>query len=513
MSKQTPIYFGAIHLGSETVGLQIVEYTSLHDAKVIERASRQVALGEETFKTGKISFSTASELCELLKGYRRLMTEFGVRDYRVAATTAIREAENQQYIIDQIKIRTGFTVEVVDMPQEIFFKYAALFKRIEEGEAANGQEGILFVDISSGGLGITLYKNGIRYQQNIHLGILRIKEGFNKQQRESVFFTKALDEYIARTITPVQEELCQHKIKHLVLSGTETRLLLSMLGREKVGELSKVGLKEFKKLYKQLTELNLPQIMERFNLTEHKAEIVLPTIVFYNQILRLTDAEEIIIASDNFIDGMTILHISEKTKDDWLEVIQTQLVSLAKTIGEKYKYDADHAGFVSRASLQIFDKMAKVHGLNKRAQLLLEVAAILEDIGKFVNLRRHYFYSYRLILSSDIVGFSEQEKQIMANVAYYHSKGTPALEDANFALLTSEQQVIAAKLIAIIRLADALDSSHRQKIQSFQFMLKGNELIIKVSAAEDISIEEWNFADKVHFFESVFGIKPILKQQ
>jgi exopolyphosphatase/guanosine-5'-triphosphate,3'-diphosphate pyrophosphatase len=513
MSKQTPNYFGAIHLGSEAVGMQIVEYTTLHDAKVIERASRQVALGEETFKTGKISFTTASELCELLKGYRRVMTEFGVRDYRVAATTAIREAENQQYIIDQIKIRTGFAVEVVDMPQEIFFKYAALFKRIEEGAAANGQDGILFVDISSGGLGITLFNNGIRYQQNIHLGILRIKEGFNKKQRESAFFTTALDEYISRTITPVQEELGQQKIKHLVLSGIETRLLLNMLGREKIGELSKVGLKEFKRLYKQVTELNLPQIMERFSLTEHKAEIVLPTIVFYNQILRLTDVDEIIIASDNFIDGMTVLHIGEKTHDNWMEVVRAQLVSLANTIGEKYDYDAEHAGFVSRVALQIFDKMVKFHGLDKRAQLLLEVTAILQDIGKFISLRRHYFYSYRLILSSDIVGFSEEEKKIMANVAFYHSKGTPVLEDANFAMLTKEQQIIAAKLIAIIRLADALDSSHLQKIHFLQLTVKGNELIIKVSADEDISLEEWHFAEKVQFFESVFGIKPILKQQ
>jgi exopolyphosphatase/guanosine-5'-triphosphate,3'-diphosphate pyrophosphatase len=506
-----PELFAAIHLGSEQVSLQIVEYNKLSDLKIIERATRQVVLGEETFKTGKISFSTVAETCELLKGYRRTLTEYGVKDFRLMATTAVREAQNQQYIIDQIKVKTGFDVEVVDMPQEIFLKYIALYKTVSEHGLVNPRDGLLFVDISSGGLGITLYKDGsLKYQQNIHIGALRIKESFEKHQRDSAHFHAALSEYIFSTIDSVEQELGQQKIKYLVLSGIETRLLLRMLGREQKARLEYVSLDDFNKLYQQVKGLNLPQIMTAFDLTEARAEMVLPTIVLYRQILSLTTVEHIVIPNDQLLDGYILKHVAEKTKDSWMKVIEDQIICLAHEIGAKYQHDTKHAAAVERFSLLLFDRLAKFHGLGRRERFLLKVACMLHDIGKFVCLRRHYFYSYRLIVSSDILGFSEEEKAVIANIAHYHSKGTPSNNDANYAFLTKEQKVVVAKLAALIRLADAIDRSHRQKVTDCDIAFKGDDMHILVSTREDISLEEWTFADKADFFQDVYGIKPIL---
>lgn len=514
MPAITPSLFAAIHIGSEQVGMQIVEYSSMQTVKVIERAYCQVTYGEETFKTGRISFQTVTSLCELLKGYRRMLNEFGVRDYWLAATTAIREADNQQYIIDQIKVKTGFDVAVVDMTQEIFYKYVSLFKRMAATGLAEKEDGILFVDISSGGLGITLYKRGeLLYQQNLHIGILRIKESFEKQQRESIHFQKALGEYLTSVIAPVQQEMGKHKIKYLVLSGVETHLLLNILGREQENQLSFISIDEFVHLYKQALTLNLPQIMKQFKLAENKAEMVLPAILLYRQIIALTDVRQIVIANDQFIDGATTLHVAERTKDDWLTVIEAQMISLARNVAQRYQYNQKHADHVEFMAMKIFDRMLKVHGMGLRERLLLRVTAILHDIGKFVNMRRHDLYSYRLILSSDMLGFSEEEKIMMASVAYYHSKGTPSDFDQAFASLSKAQKLTVAKLAAILRLANVFDCTHRQKITDCTLSLKEHELVISVSAQEDIAYEEWSFAKKAAFFENVFGIRAILNRQ
>jgi exopolyphosphatase/guanosine-5'-triphosphate,3'-diphosphate pyrophosphatase len=515
MAKNTSFtIFAAIHLGSEQVSVQIVEYKDIDEFKIIDQASRQVALGEEAFKTGRISFAAVNEICELLKGYRRMFAEYGVRDYRLIATTAVREAENRNYILDQIKVKTGLVVEIVDMPQEIFYKYVSIFKSIQDHGLADHQEGILFVDISSGGLGITIYKAGaIRYQQNIHIGILRIKESFDKAQRESLYFQQALAEYIYSSIEPVKQELARYSIKYLVLSGTETRLLLSMLGCQPGGKLAFVGLTEFYRLYEKVRVLNLPQIMKTFNLSEPKAEMVLPTIILYKQILGLTDVVDIVIPADQFIDGISIMHIAEKTQAKWFGLIDKQILSLACAIGEKYQYDPCHAAAVESHALCLFDRMARIHGLGKRERLMIQVACILHDIGKFVSLRQHYHYSYQLIKSSDIMGFSEVEKAIIANVARYHSKGTPVSGDPMFAELTTEQRVTVAKLAAIVRLADAIDRTHCQKAAGLDVALKGEEMLITVTAKADMSLEEWTFLDKVGFFESVFGIRAILSRE
>jgi exopolyphosphatase/guanosine-5'-triphosphate,3'-diphosphate pyrophosphatase len=504
-------FFGVMHIGSEQVSLQIVEYTSLEDMRAVERASSQVTLGEETFKTGRISFATVRELCELLKGYRRLLHEYGVKDYRLLATTAIREADNQQYIIDQVRLKTGLTLEVVDMLQEMYQKYIALFRDIEAVGLSAEPEGILFVDISSGGLSFTLYEAGIiRYQQNIHIGALRIKESFEKYQRDSAYFYQALTEYIYSTIDLVEVELNQYKIKYLILSGVETDLLLKMLGQDESARISYVGTEEFLSLYDMVKKLNLPQLMQTFDLSESRAEMVLPTIVLYQQILALSNVAQIIVSGVQFGDGITISHICEKTGDRWLDVVEEQIVSFAHTLGERYRHDAKHAASVETTSLLLFDRLMKVHGLGRRERFLLKIACILHDIGKFVSLRRHYFYSYRLIISSDIIGFSEEERALIANVAYYHSKGTPTLSDANFAALSPEGRITLAKLAAIIRMADAVDRSHLQKVAITDVALSGEELVITVAAEQDISLEEWTFIGKADFFENVFGIRPIL---
>lgn len=527
MSKQQPGLFGAIHLGSEVLSLQIVEYHNLEDIRVIETAARQTAMGEETFKNGTVSFYTVSVVCEVLKGYRRLCTEYGVRDIKVIATTAIREAENQEYIIDQIKVKTGLEVEVIDMPMEIFYKYIALYYGLRGGCYLQNQDvdlfgecskmdekiGTLFVDISSGGLGITLLKSGeIRYQQNLHMGVLRIKESFEKAQRDSSHFQQALTEYIHSMIEPVEIELRRYKIRCLILSGTETRMLLEMLGRSQTAGAAAIPVGEFNQLYSRVKGMNLGQLMKAYGLSESRAELVLPMIILYKQILSLTKTGSIIIPAEQFIDGMVIRHIAMKTKHPLLAEIEQQIVGLARMIGEKYRYDAGHSAAVEKVALMLFDRLARLHGLSKRERLLLQMATILHDIGKFVSLRTHYFYSYRLIISSDIMGFSEQEKAVIANVANYHSKGTPSSNDSNWRILSLEHRIIAAKLVAIIRVADAVDRTHRQKAKVRDIVLKGDELIVEVDSREDLSLEEWTFADKTKFFAKVFGLRPILKR-
>lgn len=515
MSKNsTSRLFCIIHIGSEQIMLQLSEYSSIADLRVIEKTSREVFLGEETFKTGRISFTTVGQLCDLLRGYKRLITEYGVKDVRVIATTALREAANQHYIVDQVRIKTGFELEVVDMLEEIFFKYAALYNNVHKLSFDLQQEALLFVDISSGGLGFTLLKQGvIHYQQNIHIGAVRIKESFDKNQRESIHFQQALSEYIYASIEAVQADLSLHKIKYIVTSGNENHLLLQMLGHPFAEGPTMVERSKFLNLYDKVRDLNLAQLMKMFKLVESKAEMVLPTIVLYNQILAITNAQEIIFSDAQLVDGVTLLHTAEKTKDPLTMELEQQVLSLARNIGQKYRYEIPHSQAVETISLQIFDAMAPLHGLNRRARFLLQVSAILHDIGKFVSLRRHYFFSYRLILSSDILGFSEKEKEVMANVAHYHSKGTPSDVDANFATLAREDKVKVAKLAAIIRLADSVDRSHRQKAIPCDIRLRGDNLEFRVSPLDDYSLEKWTFEDKADFFENVHGVRPILLYQ
>lgn len=115
-----------IHLGSERVTMQLIEYTDLYAVTILDEASQTVRLGEETFKTGRISTETMRALIDILKGFRRLMKDYGIKDYVLEATTAVREARNRTFFLDQVLVKTGFVMDVINLPQEIFRKIASL---------------------------------------------------------------------------------------------------------------------------------------------------------------------------------------------------------------------------------------------------------------------------------------------------------------------------------------------------------------------------------------------------
>jgi exopolyphosphatase/guanosine-5'-triphosphate,3'-diphosphate pyrophosphatase len=151
--------------------------------------------------------------------------------------------------------------------------------------------------------------------------------------------------------------------------------------------------------------------------------------------------------------------------------------------------------------------------MGPREKLLLQTAAILHDIGKFMNLSHHYRHSYEMITGAEITGLNQLETEIVANLAMYHSHRQPGPLDANYTRLDLYNRVLVSKLTAILRLADALDRSHTQKFDEIDVKITDAELLITISTDENIGLEQWSFKYKGAFFEEVFGIKAVIRQK
>ena len=513
MKRKNYTTFAAIHLGSEMISMQITEYRSTDIYKIIERCNRRIRLGEATFKNKIIPFPLVSEICEILQGFKLLMEEYGVEEYVMQATTAVREASNQIFLLDQIYNKTGLVVDVVDMPKEIYTKFVAIRNTLKVAKISSERDGMLMMDISSGGLGVTLVRDDkICYQENFHVGIIRIKESFERNRRESIHFNKALTEFLSSTIGPVRNELGDDKVQYLVLSGTETELLLRMLGLDEEQMVHRIKAEDFHAFFDKMRQMNLPQLIQAYKIPESTAELVLPTVLLYEQLLHLIPAQEIIITADRFIDGMQLLHIGKKTNASLRKDWEQELISLFHTIGKRYLYDKKHAQQVERLSLIIFDKIAKGYGMGEHERMLLRATCILHDIGKYICMRSHSIYTYQLIMSTDIIGLSEKDKKIVALAAYYHANRLFDKTNPRAPLVEKELVAVVAKLAAIVRLADALDRSYMQKIHSCTVNLKDNKLKVQAASKEDLALEIWTFADKSSFFEEVYGIEPILER-
>ena len=139
MADRKTLVYGIIHIGSSNVSMKIVEYASMDEMRIIESVRKDTSFGEEVFNHKKLSFDSIRKLCRMLNGLKQLLSDYQVKVYAVYATAVIREADNARSILDLIRVNTGFNVQVVDMPQEIYFKHFALqyllrrFNKEQEG--------------------------------------------------------------------------------------------------------------------------------------------------------------------------------------------------------------------------------------------------------------------------------------------------------------------------------------------------------------------------------------------
>lgn len=499
--------YAVLHVGSSSMSITILEYKSIDDVRVVDRASREVNFGEEVFQTGRLSFETIEELCRVLRGYKQLMADYGVVKAKLYGTTVIREAENRRIILDQIFIHTGMRVEVIDMPKEVYYKYFLLYHDMRTEQEFKKDEAMMFLDITSGGLGLTVWRGDeMLFQRNIHSGSLRVIESFKRNERAASTFPEAVAEYVSRVMSPLKVELRKFHVTSIVFAGDEARELAEFMGYDVV-ERKTLHMEptEFYRFVDSFHGVTVTKLVNRFNLPEFKANILMPTIILYNEMMHMIEPEELLVSSISFSEGISLLYGAEMEHHPYLQLLREQNVQLARAVASRYCTDAIHDREVERFSVQISAAL-RDKGFPERWGYLGRIASILCSVGKYVNLRNHGEHAYHIVMGTDIFGLSEEEKEVVANVVYYHYKGTPSDEDAYFRRLNEFQKIQVTKLVAVIRIACSLDAGSNQKISRISISREDERLTITAYTTEDISLEAWTFKRDSEYFSNVFGM-------
>ena len=145
---------------------------------------------------------------------------------------------------------------------------------------------------------------------------------------------------------------------------------------------------------------------------------------------------------------------------------------------------------------------------------MLRIAALLHDCGKYISMVNLGECSYSIVMATEIIGLSHREREIVANVVKYNHQDFDYYEElGTTTTLDTQSYLTIAKLTAILRVANGLDRSHKQKFRDFRTTLKEDQLIITVNTAEDITLERGLFEAKASFFEEVFSLHPVIKQK
>jgi exopolyphosphatase/guanosine-5'-triphosphate,3'-diphosphate pyrophosphatase len=161
-------------------------------------------------------------------------------------------------------------------------------------------------------------------------------------------------------------------------------------------------------------------------------------------------------------------------------------------------------------SLKLFDALKDELGLEHKARMLLETAALLHDVGMFIRADDHNIHSKYIIEHSEIFGLSKDESTIVAEIAKYHRGTIRPQDNTEFLALPRDGRLTILKLTAILRVADALDRAHTQRISEFKISFTNDTMTMTTNGQHHNVLEKIAVTEKSDMFESVFGYRVIL---
>ncbi|MCL2203294.1 MAG: HD domain-containing protein [Defluviitaleaceae bacterium] len=513
MNPKKPPIAAVIDIDSSELRLHIAQARTHPESeregvRYLESLRYPLSLGRDTFHAGKMRFDKVDRACEVIKNFLLAAKGYGVRHVRTVANAEAREAMNIDYILDQIKIKTGVNVDLMDDLDEKRLIYKLLSHYAEDSL----KQSALMVYIGTGNIGVNLLENGrVPQTWNIPVGSLRMGELFGQLQEYTREFHRLLEEYLMSFTQHLAAAIPQG-IAHFIVSGQEIDLIARLTGVDAADAplfaLPRACLLELGEKIKRKTP---ERIAAEFNLPIEKADALLPAVCIYQNLLALTQAQTLSASRMLPCDAVLfdMLHPKRFAAMDKRLARSTEIS--VRLLAERYRCNMAHGKQVRDFALAIFDKLKKLHGLGTRDKLLLNVAAILHETGEFVNIRDHHLHSYDIVRASDIVGLGAKETEIVALICRYHSWLAPWEGDACYAVLEREEKVRVSKLVALLKLADALDRSYTQKFSEIDTRLTDGALTITVSTQTNAALEQWAFAEKGQFFAEVFGLKAQLR--
>jgi exopolyphosphatase/guanosine-5'-triphosphate,3'-diphosphate pyrophosphatase len=184
-----------------------------------------------------------------------------------------------------------------------------------------------------------------------------------------------------------------------------------------------------------------------------------------------------------------------------------ELLAGARWFAGRLNYDPQHAGQVARLALSLFDQLRPLHEFGPDLRLILEIGALLHDVGHFVNRKAHNRHGEYLVWNSDIPGLRGWRRDMVAALVRYHnSKSEPQIEHLPYAALDSERRRQLRLLTSLLRIAEKLESEHAQRVAGVDVRIVGHKAIFLIRAAEGTRLDLAGLQRKADLFEREFHL-------
>lgn len=506
--------FAAIDVGSYELAMKIFEVSKARGMHEIDHIRHSIDMGSETYVTGKLSYDRVDELCRVLKEFSGIMKSYQVSAYKAYGTSAIRETKNRAILLDQIELRTGIHIDVLSNSEQRFLDYKSIAFQ-GEGFLKIIENGTAILDIGGGSIQISLFDNDTLVStQNMRLGVLRLQDRLSHLDASISQYDELVREMTESQMNVYKKlYLKDRQIRTIIVVDDYISAIVMQKGRENMvsGYADRNAMEHFAEVCHTRT---FPELARLLNMPEENMPLLYISMILLRSIMDNMGAEQIWAPGVTLCDGIAYEYAEKNKIITSQHDFEKDIIACAKNISKRYRGSRRRSETLEKIALTIFDSMKKIHGLGKRERLLLQISTILHDCGKYISMANLGECSYSIIMATEIIGLSHLEREIVANVVKYNHLEFDFYENMEGQQVIDKGSYLKiAKLVAILRLANGLDRSHKQKFTNVKITLNEDELIITVDTAEDITLEKGLFGARADFFEEVYNIRPVIRKK
>jgi exopolyphosphatase/guanosine-5'-triphosphate,3'-diphosphate pyrophosphatase len=492
----------SIDVGSNAMRIMIAQVTRSGSLRPILRKREPVRLGRDVFANGKISAPLIEATVQAFRGFKALCERHKVILVRAVGTSALREARNSTALIEAVQARTGITIEIISGTEE-----ARLIQLAVSRALTLRNKLAVIVDMGGGSTEVCLLQDGDVIMSETHpIGAVRLLHLLEAQNYTTQRFTKLVREYVSSLQRQLKRHIGKRKVHLCVGTGGNFECLgdlrVKLLKRKARDRLT---ITDLQRILTSINALSLPERIKKLGLRPDRADVIGPAAAVLAEIMRASGASEVRLPGVGLKDGV-LLDLLPHVQNRKVHTVRQQRLAFALELGRIYQNDMKHAETVRQRAVYLFDKCARTHRLNAQSRILLEVAALLHDIGHFINSEEHHKHSMYLIRATPLIGFDKRAQDIIACIARYHRKAPPKNDHDVYQDLSKADQRIVCQLAALLRIADASDRG-RGRIRKFAVRSQRGSCVVSLQGTGELLLEEWSIRKKADLFEAQFKRK------
>jgi exopolyphosphatase / guanosine-5'-triphosphate,3'-diphosphate pyrophosphatase len=511
-TSEEPRLAAVIDIGSTSIRMQIAEIRRNGEIRKLESFSQAINVGRDAFSRGFISARTTEDCVQVLSIYRAKLKEYGIArpdQIRVVATSGVRSAANRMAFVDRIFIATEFEIEPFEEAELHRVIYFAITNYLTS-EPQYFEKETLFNEVGGGTLELLLLdEKNVSFARTYALGALKLRNSLSQLDAPPSKMRAVMEAEISRTIRQFKTSCVYVLLQNYVAIGGDIRLAAAKIREEPIGDkLVRLELSQLFKFTNFILELSPESVATKFRISLTEAQTLGPALLTHVMFAQAFAQKNILIANVNLRDGL----LKEMAEGRiWSRAIQEQIVRSAILTGRKFNFDEIHAVHVAALACRLFDELQTVHRLSERFRGILEIAALLHDIGSFISIQGRHKHSQYLIQYSDIFGIGKADLELIALIARYHRRALPQPTHDTFSNMSRERRVVVSKLASLLRIAKAMDSSNARRINQFDCQISPNWVTVLTSGVADVSIEALEVKNAGQLFEIIFGKRMELR--